>query len=62
MANISKIKVAIVDPAATATKMRESAFPGEDQATLKSPAVVGNAIAQLVSDGFDNGHRIRIER
>jgi NAD(P)-dependent dehydrogenase (short-subunit alcohol dehydrogenase family) len=61
MANISKIKVAIVDPAATATKMRESAFPGEDPSTLKSPTVVGDAIARLVAGGFDNGHRIRVE-
>lgn len=59
--NISKIKVAIVDPAATATRMRQKAFPGEDQATLKSPSVVGDAILKLAVEGFDNGHRIRIE-
>lgn len=59
--NISQIKVAIVDPAATATRMRQKAFPGEDQATLKSPSVVGDAILKLAVEGFDNGHRIRIE-
>lgn len=59
--NISRIKVAIVDPGATATKMRQKAFPGEDQAMLKSPAVVGEAILKLVLDGFENGHRIRVE-
>ena len=61
VANISQIKVAIVDPAATATKMRQKAFPGEDQAKLKSPSVVGEAILELAVQGFDNGHRIRVE-
>ncbi|RYD95532.1 MAG: SDR family NAD(P)-dependent oxidoreductase, partial [Sphingomonadales bacterium] len=61
VANISKIRVAIVDPAATATKMRQKAFPGEDQTTLKSPSVVGDAILKLAVDGFENGHRIRVE-
>ena len=61
VANISKIKVAIVDPAATATRMRQKAFPGEDQAALKRPSVVGDAILRLVEGGFDSGQRIRIE-
>ncbi len=61
VANISQIKVAIVDPAATATKMRENAFPGEDQTTLKSPSVVGEAILRLAVDGYPSGHRIRVE-
>ena len=61
VANISNIRVAIVDPAATATKMRAKAFPGEDAATLKGPEVVGDAILKLVTDGFPNGHRIRVE-
>jgi len=59
--NISKIKVAIVDPAATATKMRTKAFPGEDPTTLKNPSVVGAGIAKLIADGFESGYRIRIE-
>jgi len=61
VANISNIRCAIVDPAATATKMRERAFPGEDPTTLKSPAVVGDAIVKLVVDGFEPGTRIRVE-
>ena len=61
VANISNVRVAIVDPAATATRMRAQAFPGEDQATLKGPDVVGAAILKLVADDFVNGHRIRVE-
>jgi short-subunit dehydrogenase len=59
--NIGRVKVAIIDPGATATQMRARAFPGEDAATLKSPAVIGARIAALVSEGFENGHRERID-
>ena len=54
------IKTAIVDPGATATIMRARAFPGEDQATLKSPKVVGNAIAHLLVSDFETGHRLEL--
>ncbi len=54
------VKVAIVDPGATATTMRVRAFPGEDPATIKSPAVVGEAIANLLGSEFETGHRLRI--
>ncbi len=58
---ISAIRVAIVDPGATATPMRKAAFPGEDQTTLKSASVVGEAIAKLVIGDFPTGHRMRID-
>ena len=60
-AAISAIRTALVDPGATATKMREKAFPGEDPATLKQPAVVGEAIADLLVSDFETGTRIRLE-
>jgi len=59
--NIGRVKVAIVDPGATATQMRAQAFPGEDAKALKSATVVGARIAALVSEGFENGHRERID-
>ena len=59
--NISGIRVAIVNPGATATKMRAKAFPGEDPNTLKQPSVVGNEVARLVIEGFETGLRIRFE-
>jgi NAD(P)-dependent dehydrogenase (short-subunit alcohol dehydrogenase family) len=59
--NLGKVRVAILDPGATRTKMRERAFPGEDPATLKGPEVVGERIAALLADGFETGHRERIE-
>ncbi len=54
------VKVAIVDPGATATAMRARAFPGEDQATLKAPDVVGKVIAELLGSEFETGHRLKV--
>jgi len=61
VSRISNIRVAIVNPGATATQMRAKAYPGEDQSTLKAPSVVGDAIEKLIIDGFETGSRIRIE-
>ena len=58
--NLGKIKVAILDPGATRTKMREKAFPGEDPATVKAPEAVADRIAALLTGGFETGHRERV--
>ena len=55
------IRVAVVDPGATRTAMRANAFPGEDPAEVKDPAVVGEAIARLAASGWETGHRVRVE-
>jgi NAD(P)-dependent dehydrogenase (short-subunit alcohol dehydrogenase family) len=55
VANISAIRAAILNPGATATQMRAKAYPGEDPATLKTPEVVGAAIAQLLASDFETG-------
>ena len=60
MRNIGSPRVAIVDPGATATKMRELAFPGEDPSTLKPPATVADAIVEMLRNGFDTGHRLEL--
>jgi NAD(P)-dependent dehydrogenase (short-subunit alcohol dehydrogenase family) len=60
MKAISAIRVAIVDPGATATRMRARAFPGEDAATLKPPAAVADAILTLAQNGFATGARVRV--
>lgn len=57
---ISKIRTAIIDPGATATKMRTKAFPGEDPATIKQPEAVGEAIARFVADDFENRARLKL--
>jgi NAD(P)-dependent dehydrogenase (short-subunit alcohol dehydrogenase family) len=61
MEGLGDLRVALVDPGATATAMRKDAFPGEDPATLKQPTVVGEAIADLLASDFATGSRIRVE-
>ena len=58
---ISEIRVAIVDPGATRTAMRARAYPGEDPKTVKEPSVVGDRIVALLQDGFETGHRERVD-
>ncbi len=53
--NLSPIRVAIIDPGATATAMRAQAFPGEDPTTVKSPEVVAQRIAALADEDFETG-------
>jgi NAD(P)-dependent dehydrogenase (short-subunit alcohol dehydrogenase family) len=58
--NLSRVKVAIVDPGRTRTAMRAKAYPGEDPKTLKEPAVVAEAIAGLLISEFETGHRLAV--
>ena len=58
--NLSRVKVAIVDPGKTRTAMRAKAYPGEDAATLKEPAIVGEAVAKLLANDFETGNRLVI--
>ena len=58
--NLGRVRVAIVDPGATATVMRARAFPGEDPATIKAPDAVGAAIATLLTQDFASGTRLAV--
>jgi len=60
--NVTPIRVAIVDPGATATTMRARAFPGEDPATLKTPGAVAEAVLELLKSDFDSGLRLALGR
>ncbi|BAK66285.1 SDR-family protein [Sphingobium sp. SYK-6] len=60
--NVSAIRTHIVDPGPTRTVMRARAYPGEDPATLKTPDVVGRAIADLVASDTPDGARITLPR
>ncbi len=46
------IRIAIVDPGATATAMRRLAMPGEDQSLLPAPDAVTPLILQLASPAY----------
>ncbi len=58
--NTSKVRVAVVNPGRTRTKMRAQAFPGEDASTLKGPDVVADAILKLMNDDFETGARLSL--
>jgi NAD(P)-dependent dehydrogenase (short-subunit alcohol dehydrogenase family) len=53
---ISKLRVALVNPGATRTAMRERAYPGEDPASVKAPAVVADRLVALLGEPFATGY------
>lgn len=59
---VSSIRVAILDPGATRTKMRARAYPGENPSSVKPPEVVADRIAALVNEDFASPHRERVNQ
>ena len=59
--NLSAVRVAIVDPGKTRTKMRAAAYPGEDPAAVKEPAIVAEEIVRLLQTEFETGARISVK-
>jgi NAD(P)-dependent dehydrogenase (short-subunit alcohol dehydrogenase family) len=56
-----RIRVHIVDPGATRTRMRALAFPGEEPESVKPPETVASAIlARLIADA-PTGEKVRVE-
>ena len=55
--NVSKLRVAIVNPGATRTAMRARAYPGEDPASVKPPEAVAERLVALLAEPFATGHR-----
>ena len=46
----------LIDPGATATRMRAEAYPGEDRATLRSPEEVAERfVAFAMPDWMETG-------
>jgi NAD(P)-dependent dehydrogenase (short-subunit alcohol dehydrogenase family) len=58
---ISRIRTAILDPGATRTAMRAKAYPGEDPDSVKAPERVADRIVALAVEGFETGHRERVD-
>ena len=56
-----KIRVHIVDPGATRTRMRQLAFPGEEPASVKPPEVAAKAILERLLADAKTGERVRVE-
>lgn len=60
MEQISTVRTATLDPGATRTDMRHKAYPGEDPASVKEPAVVAARIVALLGEDFATGHFERV--
>ncbi len=58
---LGRIRVHIVDPGATRTRMRANAFPGEEPESVKPPETVAAAILERLSAEEPVGGRVRIE-
>jgi NAD(P)-dependent dehydrogenase (short-subunit alcohol dehydrogenase family) len=56
-----RIRVHIVDPGATRTRMRANAFPGEEPESVKPPEVVGQAILERLLTDAPTGEKLRVE-
>ncbi|MCM8556357.1 SDR family NAD(P)-dependent oxidoreductase [Sphingomicrobium sediminis] len=56
-----KIRVHLLDPGATRTTMRASAFPGENPDDLKGPEVVAEELVKRLQSDVETGGRLRVE-
>jgi len=56
-----RIRVHIVDPGATRTRMRALAFPGEEPESLKPPEAVAAAIIDRLKSDAPTGGNVRVE-
>lgn len=56
-----RIRVHIIDPGATRTRMRALAFPGEEPESVKPPEVVAQAIVERLIADAPMGETVRVE-
>jgi NAD(P)-dependent dehydrogenase (short-subunit alcohol dehydrogenase family) len=56
-----RIRVHIVDPGATRTRMRALAFPGEEPESVKPPEVVAAVIVERLAADAETGEKVRVE-
>jgi NAD(P)-dependent dehydrogenase (short-subunit alcohol dehydrogenase family) len=59
-AHSGRVRVHIVDPGATRTRMRQLAFPGEEPDSVKPPEVVAEAIVDRLLSNVPSGERLRV--
>src|SRR3954451_12913937 len=57
----NRIRVHIIDPGATRTRMRQLAFPGEEPESVKPPEAVAQAIVERLTADAPTGEKVRIE-
>lgn len=55
-----KLRIQIIDPGSTRTRMRQLAFPGEEPESVKPPEVVAQAIIERLQGDAETGSRFRV--
>jgi NAD(P)-dependent dehydrogenase (short-subunit alcohol dehydrogenase family) len=60
-AYLGRLRVHIVDPGATRTRMRALAFPGEEPERVKPPEIVASAILDRLAAEVPTGEKLRVE-
>ena len=58
---LERIRIHLVDPGATRTRMRQLAFPGEEPESVKPPEVVARAIVDRLLADAPTGEKVRVE-
>jgi NAD(P)-dependent dehydrogenase (short-subunit alcohol dehydrogenase family) len=58
---LKRLRVHIVDPGATRTRMRALAFPGEEPESVKPPEVAAHAIVERLTADAPSGEKIRVD-
>jgi NAD(P)-dependent dehydrogenase (short-subunit alcohol dehydrogenase family) len=56
-----RLRIHIIDPGATRTRMRALAFPGEEPESVKAPEVVASAIVERLATEVPTGEKVRVE-
>jgi NAD(P)-dependent dehydrogenase (short-subunit alcohol dehydrogenase family) len=56
-----RVRIHLVDPGATRTRMRALAFPGEEPEQVKPPEIVGQAILQRIVADAPTGEKVRVK-
>jgi NAD(P)-dependent dehydrogenase (short-subunit alcohol dehydrogenase family) len=56
-----KLRVHVIDPGATRTRMRALAFPGEEPEDVKPPQVVADFVLRRLASGAPTGELVRVE-
>ncbi|HET7606072.1 MAG TPA: SDR family NAD(P)-dependent oxidoreductase [Sphingomicrobium sp.] len=56
-----RLRVHIIDPGATRTRMRALAFPGEEPESVKPPEVVAGAIVERLTADAPTGEKMRVD-
>jgi len=60
-AHAGRLRVQIIDPGATRTRMRQLAFPGEEPESVKGPEIVAAAIVARLQGDAESGSRWRVD-